>query len=319
MKRNQLLALTCLSIASTIALVLMRPAPLRPPTNQHLQEALEGTTRIVVRAGGTCHRSQEREPVQAKVTAQKEIEELIAGLEVDEKDGGFHCMCCGNPTLEFYKGKNLKAALGYHHARSFRWSEWDSDVMLTPRSQEAVLTWLDARGVTGPRKELEASLERKKVEDQQRVKWVEAMPAALRESWNFREAWYEEKSAAKLHKVLESAVTNEVDRILVLLEWFGSGTGSWIRSPFYENVPKEMLFEYSSEQIVSACDGRELSERQKEGLSRFWTEIDFRARRSNDLKGIPEPLKKVLLDHSLKGTNDYNKERAIEALSPITN
>jgi len=118
-----------------------------------LRKAVQGTTRLRIRSGGTCHRRIEEEKTLAEVTDSQEIERFVKAIDIDESRSGGVCMCCGNPTFEFYAGGRLLAMIGYHHGERLRWAEgeWTGDGELTARSQDSLLSWLTQHGVDGPR------------------------------------------------------------------------------------------------------------------------------------------------------------------------
>jgi hypothetical protein len=243
----------------------------------------------------------------AEVTNPTEIAELVIAIQIEEPGGGFECMCCGDPTIEFYKGRRLKVMLGYHHSQSVRWPRFGWDAMLTEGSQEKVLTWLDAHGVNGPRKEKEEAVERRKNAKTQQAAWLEAAPAVLKDSWNVR------AYAPSLHAKLKTEVQDEKERILQLLHWYGSGAGPWRTYPGYETIALDILVKYSTESIVAACEGQELSTPQVEGLSRYLVGYMFRHFGESGLEDVPEKMKQRLLGHCLKSADEDKKQRAVEA------
>lgn len=122
-----------------------------------LQKAIQRTTRLRVRSGGTCHRRIEQETTLAEITDAAEINRFLKGIEIDEDHSGRVCMCCGNPTFEFYAGDRLLAMVGYHHGERLRWAggKWKGDGQLITASREFLLTWLSQYGVDGPRREVQ--------------------------------------------------------------------------------------------------------------------------------------------------------------------
>ncbi|MBK7403164.1 MAG: hypothetical protein IPJ41_00680 [Phycisphaerales bacterium] len=125
------------------------------PWNDPLHKAALGATSIRVRSGGTCHRDVETEQILAEVTDAAGVADLLAIIEIDPDGSGFHCMCCGDPTIEFYKGHQLVLSLGYHHGRSVRWVEgWEGDGLLTDESATRFADWMTAHGIPGPAEEL---------------------------------------------------------------------------------------------------------------------------------------------------------------------
>jgi hypothetical protein len=109
---------------------------------------LRDVDHIRVRTGGTCHRHVEDEKTLFEEANSDRIRELIASIQVDEWNSGFHCHCCGDPSIEFYKGDQLVVTLGYHHGRSLRWLEgWPADGLVTDDSANKLSACLAARGV----------------------------------------------------------------------------------------------------------------------------------------------------------------------------
>jgi len=120
-----------------------------------LRREVEGTERVRVRAFGTCRHDRAKDATLLDITQPDDIAALLALVAVDEEVSTSRCRCCGDPTLEFYSQDALLAALTMHHGVTLRWNGWPADATLTPASSEALCTWLAARGVSGPRAELE--------------------------------------------------------------------------------------------------------------------------------------------------------------------
>src|SRR4051812_33106341 len=103
--QNRTIAL--LALVGTMACAFSEDNKLRDDWETKLQQAVAGTTRVRVRSGGTCHRDLLREKTLVDESDAAAIKELIGTLKIDAKGSGFHCMCCGNPSLEFYAGDKL--------------------------------------------------------------------------------------------------------------------------------------------------------------------------------------------------------------------
>lgn len=114
-----------------------------------LCNAVAEATRLRVRSGGGCHRETDEETTLAEVAESQEIERFLAMIEIDEDESGGGCLCCGDPTFEFYAGDRLLAMLSYHHGHSLRWANgpWTGDAELTASSRDAVLSWLAGYGI----------------------------------------------------------------------------------------------------------------------------------------------------------------------------
>ena len=80
---------------------------------------------------------------------------MLGLFRFDETLPPAYCMCCGNPTFELYRGRDLRASLGLHHGRRFRWPEgrWPGDVTLADDAGERLCAWLAAHGETGSGRE----------------------------------------------------------------------------------------------------------------------------------------------------------------------
>jgi hypothetical protein len=119
-----------------------------------LEARLTNIIRVRIRSGGTCHRELDDEKTLFETVRPDEIKQLISAIEVTESRSGAHCMCCGNPSLEFYDAQRLKLTLGFHHGRALRWpGGWPSDAGLSAASSELLVQWLAFHGVNGPRDE----------------------------------------------------------------------------------------------------------------------------------------------------------------------
>jgi hypothetical protein len=131
-----------------------------------LRKAVQGTTRLRIRSGGTCHRALEQEKTLAEVTDAGEINRFIHGIVINGWRSGGTCMCCGDPTFEFYAGDRLLAMVGYHHTKRLRWANgrWRGDGQLTAAAQSLVISWLSQHGVDGPRQAREQE-EKRRVEE----------------------------------------------------------------------------------------------------------------------------------------------------------
>ncbi len=131
-----------------------------------LRKAVQGTTRLRIRSGGTCHRSLEQEKTLAEITDAGEINRFIHGIVISGWRSGVACMCCGDPTFEFYAGDRLLAMFSYHHGKRLRWAngKWRGDGQLTAASRCFVISWLSQHGVDGPRQAQE-QLQRQRIEE----------------------------------------------------------------------------------------------------------------------------------------------------------
>ena len=56
-------------------------------------------------------------------------------------------MCCGGPSIEFYRGGELVVTLGCHHGKSLLERGLRGDGVMTPESAAEINAWLIANGV----------------------------------------------------------------------------------------------------------------------------------------------------------------------------
>ncbi|MEM9461014.1 MAG: hypothetical protein AAGF11_43015 [Myxococcota bacterium] len=115
--------------------------------NQALADTLACADRIRVRTGGLCHRRREDERILFEVTDAAAVERARPLFRVAEDELLGTCMCCGEPTIELYRGDSLIAEVGFHHGKSLRWRGWPSDGLLADAG--ALCTWMEAHGAKG--------------------------------------------------------------------------------------------------------------------------------------------------------------------------
>jgi hypothetical protein len=188
-----------------------------------LRQAAAGVTRVRVRSGGTCHRNPRRESTIFELRDPAKIRELLDHIAINDKGSGFHCMCCGTPTFELYRGAELIAMLGFHHGRSLRWpGGWPGDGALTKESARYLARLLAEHGWTGP------------LDEQEKAKRQRA--AARRRTARIRvqvppDLWRElqkAKNQADIVAALKQGIKDPIRRAVTYLRIFGSeGNASW--------------------------------------------------------------------------------------------
>ena len=106
---------------------------------------------------------------------------------------------------------------------------------------------------------------------------------------------------------------------MALFRWYGSGQGQWSGFPAYESTPTGFLFEYTTADLLAIIDARRMNRSEIAGVARFFADWDFGRRRPNDRKLISDKLCDLLLQTTLKGTNEDNKQRAMHAFKRPAN
>ena len=230
-----------------------------------LQTALKSATRLRIRSGGTCHRNEATEKTLFETNAADQIQQLLAGIQLNEARSGFHCMCCGDPSLEFYEGDRLIVTLGFHHGEGFRWTGgWPGDAALTPQSADFLVEWLANHDVTGPLKQRQAKAEEVKAGERKIAQATVAMSPSL--AAVFR------KSPQTFAAALKKELPDKGARVEVLLRVFGTSNDSWSQLEDIERLADEQLRTYDAEILGAAIEKALLgNDRQlRRGAARFW-------------------------------------------------
>jgi hypothetical protein len=270
---------------------------------EDLREILTGADRIVVKS----------EPMSSSETLfestdKKDLVDLWESLALEPPSEWFqfHCMCAGTPALYVYDRGCERLQLTNHHGLSIRCSLWETDVRII--DTEKWLHWFDQRGITAPRQEVEAMRAQQEQNRKDWDKWIAAMPAALKAVWSNALGTFGMVDVVPLRSALQVSTTNRSECILALLEWFGSGAGPWSGFPSYESVAEDLLFDFSTTEIIRAAESVDLSPAQREGLARFFAGWSFGKRRPDGRMQLPEALRQSLWLHSQR-THDKDKYR----------
>ena len=233
-------------------------------------------------------------------TDKKDLDELWGSLTLEAPAKWFQCMCDGTPALYVYVRGCKRVELTNHHGLSLRCSLWESDVRIC--DTEKWLSWFDERGMSGPRREVEAMRAQEEQGKRDWDKWLGAMPKAVRPIWSDALGQFGRVDIAPLRAALESDMPEEGGRILALLEWFGSGAGPWSGFPSYETAAEKLLLDHSTKAIVTAIESTRLSAAQTEGAARLFAGWSFLTQRPEDKRDLPDSLKKVLSTNRRSGS-----------------
>lgn len=289
-----------------------RPSEQTGSWEADLHRALGSATRMRVRSGGTCHRDIDDEETLFQTTDQTLIGKVVTGIRLDEQESGFHCLCCGRPTFEFYKGDVLVAMIGFHHGSSLRWSEgWSADALLTEASAEFLLHFLADHGVPGPfeeRLEMQQSSNRvariEKIRGERyRAVMSETLAAAVFASRS------DEETIAIFAKI------EPVERAIVALRLYGSHDADWdMQSGFDRLVAERFLGAASPEVLVLAMKASLRDSQGVNGVAR-WLFGDLK------IDGVaPEVVGEILQTigpPALAHPSALNRRRTISVLKTI--
>src|SRR5277367_3601186 len=266
---------------------------------EDLRQILALADKIVVKASPTRSST-----ILFESTDKKDLEDLWGSLALEPPSEWFHCMCGGTPAIYVYERGRERVELTNHHGLSIRCSLWDSDVRIT--DTEKWLLWFDERRISGPRQEVEAMRDQQAKNKKNWERWLSAMPKALGEVWSSALRGFGRVDLDPLRSQLERSMPDRGERVLALLEWFGSGSGPWSGFPSYEDAAENLLLDYSTIDIISATRSKKLSHTQTEGAARLFAGWSFTRERPAGLKEVPEALKKDLWLH-IQNTKDHDK------------
>jgi hypothetical protein len=244
-------------------------------------------------------------------TDSEDIEEFRKAVAVDPSQGQFYCACVGTPVIRLYHRGEEILTVSNHHGRSIRNSLWTNNVPL--KNLNAWVEWFDTRGIPGPKDELEESIRRTKEAEVAKQRWLQGMPPSVVPLWSQIDLNSRSVDLDPFRQVLADAYPNRYVRILVLLEWYGSGAGPWSGFPLYEDHVLNLLLDFSTPELLTAIEGTVLTDRQMEGAARLFGEWTFNRKRPADRELIPEQLKSDLLEHALRSDDQDKRSRALAA------
>jgi len=248
-------------------------------------------------------------------SSPNDIATLRDAIQVDLPKGWFRCACIPSTMIYFYQGKKTLGSLAVYSGDDLNFSSWSGDAKIS--NTEPWFAWFDRHGIKRPRKEYEAENALEEASQRAVERWVKAMPNSLRPLWpdGLQPDVLMRFDLTPLDAALNRQFPNKNARILSLLAWYGSGGGPWSGFPVYETVPEQMLFEYSTPELVDAVISATLSEQETEGAARLFGGWEFRSKRPAEITLLPAELKRTLLAHALKSTDKDKVERARSAFS----
>ena len=245
---------------------------------------------------------------------RKDFEELKSAITLKRKGGPFVCACMDGPEIALLKNKKEIAAVWNHEGTAIGSSVWEGD--WENSDPDLWLRWFDTRGLKTAREFFNQTQSeyRKEAVDEQR--WLRAVPSSLKPLWSNALSQYNPPTKFPDLKPLDTALLkqypNSLDRILALMAWFGSGAGPWSGFPGYEEIVEKLLHQYPTSELIRAVESRNLTDQELEGAARIlggWTPIP-------DHTPIPPALRRILLEHCLKSSDQDKLERARKAFAP---
>jgi hypothetical protein len=245
---------------------------------------------------------------------RKDLSELKAAIVVEEPRDWFRCSCMPSAYIRFLRNKKQIGVLSIYEGIIVEYPDWASHARV--KDQERWFQWLDERKVSWPHEEADREAQEQKRYEAAEARWTAAMPESLRPLWpslmqNMQPG--QETDTKDLDSALARQFPDVPHRIRALFSWYGSGAGPWSGFPMYEDVAEKMLLEYPTAELLDAVHGVALNETETEGAARLFGGWSFQSTRPADRTMIPADLKRILLEHSLKSSDQDKLGRAREA------
>lgn len=312
------------------------------PTQQSLDAVLEHARSFRLIKGGLGDGQPLGNEVLLAGNDQVMLSELRQVLRIIDCPAG-HCMCSGDPTLEFQDevGKQV-AVICVHHGDAIRWDEWCDDADLVDGL--GLMKWLAAHGVQYPLQQYQAKLQRGSAAHAAWQRWFAAMPSCLQPLLAGQEGYagmlrfvpspssvashrapqsqvmapkttHVDERRTVVKQVLEKAYPDAIERARALLVWYAHGVGIWSGYPGYETTAENALLDTPIDGLLGALQGSALQPLLLEGAARFLAGWDFATTYGHELGRLPTELRQQLLKVGLETTNEDRMERAKAAFS----
>jgi len=296
------------SIALLLLLLSLPASATEKSRRQQLAELfalIDQSDQIVVYSEGF-----KRESEIYRSRDRKDFDELKAAITLKPKGGPFACACVDGPEIALLKNNKEIASVWNHEGTAIGSSVWDGDWRNSNPDQW--LHWFDARAMTSARQffnQMQTRYKKSAVDEQ---RWVNAIPSSLKPFWPEARRQYNPPNfpdLTPLAAALQRQYPDRNNRIRALMAWYGSGAGPWSGFPGYEEIAEKLLRQYPTVDLIKAIENRNLEDRELEGAARIlggWTPFP-------DHAPIPEQLRRTLLEHCLKSTDEDKLDRAKKA------
>ncbi len=139
-----ILAIACVSIITTSGL----------RRQWSLESAVHGADRLLVSRAFFPGRNPLKDDTE--ISGADAVAEFLGLIDIDEKRTipAMVCKCFGDVLIEFRRGDQELARIGYAHGNSLKWfkGNWSGDSTLTQESAAAIASWLNqhAPPMVGP-------------------------------------------------------------------------------------------------------------------------------------------------------------------------
>lgn len=280
-------------------------------TNYHLQELLNKTTHLKVVGVGYADIDR---VIRLDLINAQHFNELISGIQITEGDATVaSCLCRVRTMLEFYSAEELVVSLMIQHDMCYvipkTTQNWEQIKQLTELSEDFLFSWLDVHGISDPKTEKEDKISYQMKLQAAQVEWVAAMPDSLRPFWyEMKDRYsYSKERVADFDTALTEQFPSPENRILALLNWYGSGSKEWDHPHRHEDIADKMLRLYSAEQIINTIQTSDLLEQQFAGAARYACSVSFERARPNAMHLVRDEFLQKLKEYRAQQTHKYTQ------------
>lgn len=135
------------------------------------QNRVASTDRIVIRDGGfDCCEPVAGQKVLVEITNKNEIDLVLKNIEFGPVQPRTHCMCCGYPGIDWYRGRKRLALTAIQHGEALRWRDFPGDAWFTAESSLWLMRWLIGNGIKSEEFKINIRHGEQKLEARQAIK-----------------------------------------------------------------------------------------------------------------------------------------------------
>lgn len=272
------------------------------PSNEALRRLFKEADRIVIKSNGVYNETAISDNIVLTITTPTEVAELAYLLEIDEKYASFYCMCAGDYAIELFTGEKLLTTIGFHHGVSIRYHYWRSDAYLS--RQEALLQFLNARGLPAPLKEWLADRERGTASGIARSNWLMLAPGCFKAYVDTM--GLSDEDITSLETALNTEIPDSARQITQLLHLFGKSEAPWSGYPLYEEIPKVLLDRMPLTTVIDVYINGDKNYKIRRGLARYL--FQFRTQNLN-LQKIPAQVMDELEKYFKSASDEYGLDK----------
>lgn len=226
---------------------------------RYYRHKLGKADRFRVRSGGVCHRQKGREKTLFDSHDPAELARLLAVTELRFEESRGFCMCCGGPTMEFFREGVLFQSVSFQHGEALRWSEGLGDV---PLGNDALVRFLADHEVAQPLEELTRSELQRAAVLSWRAACLSLLPGRLHDV--FRRG-----ASTELFEELRSELPDRRSRLRVLLSLHGARRASLTEAFQFEEGIERELATFSAEEVMQVATAAPRAPELEEGLFRL--------------------------------------------------